>query len=218
MRGIRSRMERMVQSLRDDPKINVSWAIFSDPLSSEELDRVIGTTRRVLSPAVLDFYREMGEFELEWVSAGQEGLDADGGMHIMPLEEVLGDWENVTWFPGVEEHRPLLPFDRFIPEACGAFWEQEDGRMSPTMLYHYFSDDLFDTGRSFEEYVELLLKSRGCAYWQKALCREAQNDIEVREFREIMPRLFGDYDDSLFRPRDGATGTLAPVTGPRRGA
>lgn len=202
MRGIRSRLEEAVESLRRNPVINVSRAIFTDPLTAEELTRLISGTRRVLPASVLDFYAEMGELELEWTYAGPEDVRAWGAMHILPLDEVLGDWEDVTWFPGMEERRPLLPFDRFIPEACGAFWEQEDGHLAPSMRYHYFPEDLYDTGRSFEEYIELLLRSRGGVYWQKALCQEAQDDIEVQQFRAAMPRLFSDYDDSLFQPRE----------------
>jgi hypothetical protein len=200
MPEIRPRLQSMVASLEADPAIRVTRAVISDPLPPETLARTLSNTTRTLPAGVADFYSEVGAFGLEWNHIDEGDEPVRGTAYLLPLTEVLGDWEDVTWFPGEEEYRPVLPFDMFTQEACAAFWEEEDGKLSASIRYHYFGEELYETGYSFGDYLDRLISCRGYWYWPQTLCPELQDSVVVRAFRKNMPGLFSDYDDSLFRP------------------
>ena len=71
----------------------------------------------------------------------------------------------------------MRPFDIFTSEACGA-----------------------TTGHTAEAYPDRAIASRGLWMWLGALCPSLQDSREVADFRRVMPQLFDDYDDDLFRP------------------
>jgi RecA-family ATPase len=60
-------------------------------------------------------------------------------------------------------------------------------------------------GVDFEGYLQLLLKSRGFWYWPLAIAGSEDVDLsapitrEERNFREIMPQLFPDFNQSDFK-------------------
>jgi len=58
-----------------------------------------------------------------------------------------------------------------------------------------------DTRHGFTEYLERLLVSRGLWYWIQALSRETSDNPEAEAFRTAAPRLFSDFQESLFQPR-----------------
>ncbi|GIG68494.1 hypothetical protein [Phytomonospora endophytica] len=196
MRDVRVRLEAMVEGLRDNPRVEVVSARIGDPAGEADLSGVEKS-----APAdVLDFYREVGSFSLEWrhtVAELAEGDLADQGyVNILPITEVYGDWAGNVWFPGEDEtFREVKPFDAFVPEACAAF---TDG---PHVAYHYYGEELEDTGRTFAEWFELLLVSRGYWYWIQTLCAETVDSHEAEAFRRVMPEVFPDVDLSAFRPR-----------------
>ncbi|WP_405899263.1 hypothetical protein OG242_18700 [Streptomyces sp. NBC_00727] len=197
MSNARDRLDALVAELRENPRVELLNHELTDPLPPDR----IGELADGLPAGVEGFYREVGSFKLEWRSA--EGDGANRGLaDILPLDRVLGDWSGITWFPsGEQEFRPVVPFDFFTPEACTAFERADDGAFADTVSYHYFGEELASTGRTFTEYVELLIASRGYWYWPKTLCRGYEDSAEVTGFRQDMPRLFPDHDDELFRPR-----------------
>ncbi|WP_330453132.1 MULTISPECIES: hypothetical protein [unclassified Streptomyces] len=197
MSNARHRLDALVRGLRENPRIELLNHELTDPLTSDR----IGELADGLPAGVEEFYREVGSFKLEWRSTEGDGTDR-GVVDILPLDRVLGDWSGITWFPsGEQEFRPVVPFDFFTPEACAAFERGEDGTFAEEVSYHYFGEELAPTGRTFTEYVDLLIASRGYWYWPKTLCAGYEDSAEVTDFRQNMPRLFPDHDDGLFRPR-----------------
>ncbi|WP_329028175.1 hypothetical protein [Streptomyces sp. NBC_01423] len=197
MSNARHRLDALVAELRENPRVELLNHELTDPLPSDR----IGELAEGLPAGVEEFYREVGSFKLEWRSTEGDGTDR-GVVDILPLDRVLGDWSGITWFPGGEqEFRPVVPFDFFTPEACAAFERGEDGTFAEEVSYHYFGEELAPTGRTFTEYVDLLIASRGYWYWPKTLCAGYEDSAEVTDFRQNMPRLFPDHDEELFRPR-----------------
>ena len=195
MRDVRARLEAMVEGLRDNPRVEVVAAEIGDPATGAEL-----SAAEKHAPAdVLDFYREVGTFSLEWrhtVAELAQGDLADQGLvNVIGVTEVYGDWSGNVWFPGEDEtFREVNPFDAFVPEACAAL---TDG---PTVAYHYYGEELADTGRSFTEWFELLLEARGYWYWIQTLCAETADSHEAEAFRRVMPEVFPGIDLAGFRP------------------
>ncbi|MYS38667.1 hypothetical protein K388_01102 [Streptomyces sp. KhCrAH-43] len=197
MSNARDRLDALVAELRENPRVELLNHELTDPLPADR----IGGLADGLPAGVAEFYREVGSFTLEWRSTEGDGANR-GVAGILPLDRVLGDWSGITWFPnGEQEFRPVVPFDFFTPEACAAFERGEDGTFADKVSYHYFGEELAPTGRTFTEYVDLLIASRGYWYWPKTLCAGYEDSAEVTGFRQDMPRIFPDYDDTLFRPR-----------------
>ncbi|GLZ80798.1 hypothetical protein Afil01_56050 [Actinorhabdospora filicis] len=197
MRDVRARLETMLDDLRANPRVEIVSAEIGEPTPSAELDGF----EKEAPEDLLDFYREVGSFSLEWrhtVSSVAKGDLSDSGyVEIVPIGEVYGDWTDMVWFPGSDERfRDVKPFDTFIPEACSALTS------GPTVVYHYYGEDVYDTGRAFAEWFELMLASRGYWYWVQTLCAESAGSRESNEFRRVMPEVFPGIDLSVFTPRD----------------
>ncbi|MEU2246934.1 hypothetical protein [Streptomyces sp. NPDC019224] len=201
MSNARQRLDSLVAGLRENPRVELLDHALAEPLPSDRLSRLVEESGARLPAGVEEFYRQVGSFKLDWRSTEGDG-SARGLVDILPLGKVLGDWSGVTWFPkGDQEFRPVVPFDFFTPEACVAFERGEDGAFGEKVSYHYFGEELASTGRTFAEYVDLLIASRGYWYWPKTLCAGYEDSAEVADFRRDMPLIFPDHDDELFRPR-----------------
>ncbi|MEV0650810.1 hypothetical protein AB0I28_36710 [Phytomonospora sp. NPDC050363] len=195
MSDARTRLEAMVAGLRDNPRVEVVSAAVGDPTSAADLASV----ERLAPAGVLDFYRQVGSFSLEWrhtvAELSQGDLADQGFVNIIPITEVYGDWAGNVWFPGDDEtFRDVKPFDAFVPEACAAFTDGD------TVVYHYYGEEVEDTGRTFAEWFELLLVSRGYWYWIQTLCAETAGSHEAEAFRRVMPQVFPGIDIAEFRP------------------
>lgn len=206
MRNARAEVTAMVAALRANPHVELLDATVGEPASDSDLDEALRLAGGVLPPGVEDFYREVGSFRLEWrhtVEAIRQGdLSDHGRVNILPVRKVFGDWEGVTWFAGGDqEFRDVRPFDMFVPEACAALLQPPGGRPGDTVAFHYFGEELHDTGCTFDAYLQRLLASRGYWYWIQTLCPGQEDSTEVVAFRRNMPQIFPDHDDSLFHPR-----------------
>ncbi|HET7018062.1 MAG TPA: hypothetical protein VFI65_29360 [Streptosporangiaceae bacterium] len=209
MRNACARLRAMVDDLEQNDNVTVLEVEMASPASREDIEAATGLAGGALPAGVADFYAELNGFNLEWrhtVAEVSQGNLADHGfVNILPIDEVFGDWEGVTWFGDSDdadnEYRPVKPFDMFVPEACAAFWQPPGKRPRRTVAYHYFGDELYDTGYAFDEYLERLLAARGFWYWIHTLCPDLQDSTEATGFRRAMPLIFDDYDDRLFQPK-----------------
>lgn len=200
MTTYRTRLDAMIADLERNPRVQLVEADVAPPAPSSDIDSARGLAGGRLPDGVEDFYREVGAVRLTWRHTVPELLHGDlsdqGLVRILPLPEVFGDWQGVTWHSADDrEYRDVKPFDMFVPEACAAFVPPRG-----TVHYHYFGEELYDTGYAFGAYLERLLASRGFWYWPQTLCRELQDSAEVAAFRRAMPVLFPGHDDALFRP------------------
>ncbi|MEW2176329.1 hypothetical protein AB0890_08360 [Streptomyces sp. NPDC005406] len=206
MSNARHRLDSLIAELRENPRVELLDHALTEPLPSDRISRIIEESGSRLPDGVEEFYRQVGSFRLDWrctVPEIQQGDSSDHGVvDILPIDRVLGDWSGVTWFPtGEQEFRPVVPFDFFTPEACVAFERGDGGVFGEKLSYHYFGEELTSMNRTFGEYVELLIASRGYWYWPKTLCAGHEDSAEVADFRRNMPLIFPDYDDAMFQPR-----------------
>jgi len=140
-------------------------------------------------------------------SAGDD-RSPHGNIRLMPIEQVFSSWEDQIWFNedwDDKKFQPLHPIDYFVPEACAALYL--DGSDNATVYYHYCGEEMDSMAVDFAGYLELLLKSRGYWYWQKAIVADLTGQeytIEPREFRLGMGGLFADYDPKFFLRNDYA--------------
>ncbi len=204
--GFRSRFTSMVDDLRSNPRVEVISVAVAPPATRLDLDAAAALAGGVLPAGTHDFYSELNGFQLEWrhtLPAISHGDLSDHGMvNILPIRDIFSDWRGVTWFgDDADEFRAVKPFDMFVPEACAAFVQPAGKPPAASVTYHYFGEESYDTGYSFDDYLVRLLASRGFWYWVQTLCPGLESSTEVTDFRQAMPQLFADYDDSLFRPR-----------------
>lgn len=199
------RFQAMADDLRRNPRVELISAELSDPATESEIETARALAGGALPAGVEEFYRQLNGFRLEWRHVVAEISHGDlsdyGFVNILPITEVFSDWRGVTWFgDDSDEYRAVKPFDMFVPEACAAMIQPEGESPRGTVAYHYFGEELDDTGYSFDEYLERLLAARGFWYWIQALCADRQKSTAVTDFRRIMPLIFDDYDDRLFQP------------------
>ncbi|MFG2848812.1 hypothetical protein ACGF12_37535 [Kitasatospora sp. NPDC048296] len=196
----RARLAAMIEDLERNPRVQLLEATVAPPTPPSDIELAVRLAHGRLPNGVEAFYREVGAVRLRWRHTVPELLHDDlsdqGLVNLLPLSEVFADWHGVTWHsPQDQEYRTVKPFDMFVPEACAAFVPPLD-----SVHYHYFGEELYDTGYSFDAYLERLLASRGFWYWPQTLCQELAESTEVAAFRRAMPVIFPDYDDALFRP------------------
>lgn len=206
MGDARARFVSMVDDLRGNANIEVVSVEIAEPALTADIEAATELAGGALPGGVEDFYAELNGFRLDWRHTVAEVAHGDlsdhGLINILPIGEVFGEWRGVTWFgDDSDEFRPVKPFDMFVPEACAAFIQPAGQPPTGTVAYHYFGEELIDTGYSFEEYLERLIASRGFWYWIQALCADLQGSAEVTAFLRAMPLIFDDYDDQLFQPR-----------------
>ncbi|MBD2136529.1 SMI1/KNR4 family protein [Anabaena sp. FACHB-1237] len=195
----------MVASLKNNPAIDVYLCNFNSPATEEELKEA--QSKFNLTPAMIDFYNEANGISIQWEKLGEKEVPGGGliaGMiDLLPVQEVFRDWKDNIYFEEDDPCKPLHPLDYFIGNACAALYL--DGSDNPEVYYYYRGERMRPLGVDFEGYIQLLLKSRGFWYWPLAIAGSedanpsAPMSREERNFREIMPQLFPDFDASDFQ-------------------
>lgn len=202
------RVHEMVASLRREGTITITRWEVRPPATPEALAAARAAAEGHLPEGVAELYREMDGFALAWTHPGDGGAPDTGAIQLLPVAQVFGDWKGVTWFDDFGSDggpfRGVKPFDLFQAEACAAFWQDPGRPPREEVQFHVFGEGLCGTGRTFPEYLTLLLASRGYLYWQQLLCAETADNPDAHRCRERLPRLFPDVDLDAFRPKDPA--------------
>lgn len=201
------RVHEMVASLRRTTSMTITrWAV-QPPATPAALGAARRAAQGRLPEGVEDFYRQMDGFALEWEHAPDDGAPDLGAIQLLPVERVFGDWKGVTWFDDLGgdggPFRGVKPFDLFQAEACAAFVQDPTRPPRAQVHFHVFGEGLCDTGRTFPEYLSLLLASRGYLYWQQLLCAETTGNPDADRCRTRLPQLFPEVDLGAFTPRAG---------------
>jgi hypothetical protein len=199
------RFRRMAAEIQGHPEIEVLACEFNPPATEEELAEIEKNFK--LTPAMLDFYRGANGLSISWERRGKKETEsgglAVGHIHLLPVQEVFGSWEGVIYFEAGSRFGSLHPFDFFIEEACAAL--KLYGPDNPPVFYHSLGGEMSPLGVDFAGYLELLLQSRGFWYWHLAIATheysssDAPMTDEEKNFRETMPQLFPDFDETLFK-------------------
>lgn len=203
--SIVNKFHSMVADLENNPAINVVKCEFNPPATEEELN----ATRSYfnLTAAMINFYSEANGIQIQWERREQKEISggglAAGYINLLPIQEAFKDWKGIIYFRKNDKYKQLHPLDFFVDEACAALYL--DGSDNPEVYYHYLGEEMSPLGVDFEGYLKLLLKSRGFWYWHKAIAQPEYFNpyvpisVEERNFREIMPQLFPDFDASDFQ-------------------
>ena len=204
----REKFEAMVDILERNPHINITKVKFRNPTKPSFIKWAKESAGGTLPSAMEAFYQSMNGFTLEWEQTlpdvETQGLTGKGFIDIEPLHRVLGDWKDIVWFEQIEsslQFKPLKPVDFFMEEACTCLLQPDGKPIQDEIVYHYLGEYTSHTHHTFEEWIDKLLLSRGYFYWIQTLCSEWQSSPEVKSFREVMPKLFDDYDDTVFQPK-----------------
>ena len=206
MSNWRERFDKLVEEIRSHPMLRLDRSEIRAPASEADIDRALHAAGGTLPDGVADLYRQMDGASIEWSTRGEihfETKDSPtGAINLLPLirdrgESIFGSWKNVVWFSEDDKFRRVAPFDLFTPEAGSVFYPMP-GEMK--VHYHYLGETLSSTGRTFLEYLELLLKARGYLYWPMSLCADEQGSVEVEYFRTNLPKLFNEDTAQAFRP------------------
>ncbi|MGD1715692.1 SMI1/KNR4 family protein [Dapis sp. BLCC M172] len=191
----------MVASLKNNSAIDVYLYNFNPPATKEELNEA--QSKFNLTSAMIDFYSEANGITIEWEKEVPEGGLIAGMIDLLPIQEVFRDWKDNIYFDENDPCKALHPIDYFIGNACAGLYL--DGSDNPEIYYYYRGRRIRPLGVDFEGYLQLLLKSRGFWYWQLAIAGPEDIDPsatmsrEERNFREIMPQLFPDFNQSDFQ-------------------
>lgn len=195
----------MVASLKNNSAIDVYLYNFNSPATEEKLKEA--QSKFNLTPAMIDFYSEANGISIQWEKLGEKEIPGGGliaGMiDLLPVQQVFRDWKDNIYFEDDDPCKPLHPIDYFIGNACAGLYL--DGSDNPEVYYYYRGERMRRLGVDFEGYLQLLLKSRGFWYWQVAIAGPEEVDPSVpipreeRNFREIMPQLFPDFNQSDFQ-------------------
>jgi hypothetical protein len=195
----------MVRGLETNPRVRLIDVRFHKPSAASLIKTARDHAGGSLPDGMDAFYQCMSGFQLEWRENAEHGQVARGMIDILPLHRVLSDWRGTLWSPGTggeEPYKSVKPVDFFVEEACAALIQPEAGQaLRDEIVYHYLGESIEHTGHSFKEWIAKLLAARGYFYWIRALCAGSQESPEVQAFRQKMPLIFEDYDDSLFQPK-----------------
>ncbi|KAK2764899.1 hypothetical protein FQN54_008596 [Arachnomyces sp. PD_36] len=217
LQNIRPQIEAMFARLRQVPEIAVESAAIGAPARESEIEKAKKFANGSLPTGVEDFYRQIGWLRLEWKYQLPEddSRHVVGHINIRPIDVVFGDnWREITWFPLPDDiepniddewryiYRKVLPFDRFVPEACTCFIQEPDGSSPEEFVaFFYLGEELSRTRYTFTEYIHRLFKSHGYFYWVESLCPGHEDSTQVENFWEFMTQIYGEHDMASFRPR-----------------
>jgi hypothetical protein len=84
--------------------------------------------------------------------------------------------------------------------VCAAFRKDPDGITARDVNLHVLGEASCSLGRTFEEYIDLLIEARAYKHWQQMLALETQRNPEAVQFRSRAPVLFPSLRLERFSP------------------
>ncbi|KOU36214.1 hypothetical protein [Streptomyces sp. WM6378] len=200
----RDRIEARIGELEAVPGFSVKRCDVAAPASQGLVDRVRSEAGGHLPAGAEEFYLQVNGFRLEWtyLASGSDGEATDeGSVNILPVEKVFSEWKDAVWFDsfeGGDRFRAVKPFDLYIPEACGAFFQPLGERPKNTVYFHYLGESLTELPLSFTDYVDQALNTCGYLGWHTALTSlDPESDPVLTRMRDIVPS----FSDRLFIAR-----------------
>lgn len=202
MKKLIKQVEALEAQLKSNKGLQVSkFDFFNSPANIAELKQFRETGK--FQQKTLDFYKECSGFQIEWEP--EEALlkenDIVGRVKINPIQQVIRVWEGSVYFEDEPAHSPkrkFFPMDYFAPEAAVGFCTLEG--YQDMMFIYYFQFDLVPLHVDMEGYLQLLLMTRGCYYWQNLIreIAEGKSNTESERIKEYLPGLFPDFSFQTF--------------------
>ncbi len=144
----------------------------------------------------LDGLQHGQNYLLKWSAASVTDPDIRGMVKILPLSQIIQDWEGIVYFSDTDKDDPIrnfYPVDFFVDEACVGIYAGSD---QTTSLYLYdFQEAPYRLDLDMEGYLKMILLSRGFFYWQDAIraIRSGADNPQSERFKKYMPELFPDF-------------------------
>lgn len=203
-----ARFREMVSALENDSRIEIEECTINPPATAAE----IAEAEQVhpMSPAMKAFYEEANGLTLLWsVPSADEDSSTCGRIKLLPIQEAFSSWKDVIWFDEEWDDgskKAFHPIDFFVEEGCATI--HLDGSANPKIYFHSCGEEMDAMELDFAQYLELLLKTRGWWYWQKAFSTDVSQQCYTTEpstFRAGMRKFFpADYSELFFFRRDYA--------------
>jgi hypothetical protein len=206
----------VLDDLGSNPLIRVDAHHVHPPTGADAIAAIEEEFGVALPGSIRDFHRQMGGLELRWTSSvgtAVEGVPARGSIRLLPLEQVFAgrdddEWFGDLWFDWMDESskealRALKPVDYFDQDDSGCTCLQVgSGVVQPRLRVHGVDHGVRVLDLGFEEYLELLVRTRGFHGWPLLLVEDREDlfDHEQRHasFHHGVSRLFPGSDFSEF--------------------
>lgn len=193
----RARFERLIDELNAQSAIRLREARIGAPTEPGEIARWQAVAGPAWPDGMSELYAAVSSMDVEYTVDG----GSSGGVHIPPLADVwdYAALEDELWFDFLEEGHPfhsIRPIDRFVSEAYAVLYPvpPDAPAAGPAeVAYHYCGEALVPTGLGYREWLELLFRSRGVAYWLGLTLGPATSRTWVEEGIDRMAQLFPDF-------------------------
>ncbi len=203
----RARFESLVSDLQSHPKVTIQTATIGPPTDPAVLVAAQKIAGKAWPSGMTAFFEQMSSVSIAFVAAG---TNASGGpcevrgTIAIPRVEDMFDYaglEEETWFDFLESDHPfhlIRPLDRFVPEAYAVLYpvniNPAANAVQSRVMYHFCGEELWETGMSFEQYIDFLLITRGIHYSIKLKVGPRGASTWVEEMHDAAHRLFPDFD------------------------
>lgn len=199
----KTRFEALVRELSSHPEVTLTEARLGPPTDPAVLAAAQKVAGAAWPKGMTELYTELGSVDIAYSVAGGSG----GAIRIPTVTDVWdhASHEDELWFDWQLEENPNHPFarirpiDRFTEEAYAVLYPVPGGGPA-RVCYHYCGERLTPTGLSYEEWLELLLRSRGCTYWLTLTTGPRSRDTWVEKGFARMATLFPDFAPDAMRP------------------
>lgn len=208
-------LREMVSELdRRDSIVDLDYDFYNHvpEVSLNTIENSVGAT---IPERIKAFYKLTDGFELSWNYLDEDNVSYRGGrIHLYDFARVFDLWIDKLWSISVEEH----PFDEDFLLSLRGFdrIEAGDDKTSDWIVvcveeeYPTFDLFLFDEAEtdfyllniSFENYLRMLVETRGFYGWQYLFVDDELLDEarigRVRQFFSVMERFFPDTELDFF--------------------
>ena len=201
----RDRFEALIRELSTRPEVTVTEAKLGPPTDPTVLAAAQQVAGAAWPKGMTELYTELSTVDIAYEVAGSNGNG--GAIHIPTVTDVWdhAGHEDELWFDWLVDESPNHPFtrirpiDRFVSEAYAVLYPVPS-KVPATVHYHYCGESLTPTGLSYEQWLELLLRSRGASYWLTLATGPRTGDTWVDKNIHRIAKLFPDFDPASMSP------------------
>ncbi len=189
--------KRLAEFIEKHPELILDMFEISKPASEADIQNALQTG--IKDEQVLDFYKQANGIILRWQveedialnKYGVEGLYLNQGYTFLPLDSVLGDWEDYTYFGEDDENKALHPFNIFNEDVCECFWLEEGKSYNKLDIYYYYSgEEKYKLPFDFAEYLDKLYESKGFWHWSSLFTPDKETDAETIAEQGLIKKIF----------------------------
>ncbi len=178
-------------------KIDINSLDTPGSLSSKKIESIMGNYKTTVL-GFQEYYELYNGLIVNWkLKEGEES----GCIKILKLDKIFIDGKDMVYFDHTPEDSVLRDFyivDFFVDEACVGIYANHPEL--PGIHYFDFENQTYPLHVDFEGYMKLLGETKGFLYWQKVILDHlsGSESYETKNFKEIMPSLFPDFDYDKF--------------------